>query len=156
MNVNLYEEIVQGTSEIFSSMLMIELDAGEVIYDSKPDISSNISSMIGLGGGIKGVVAVHCSENVAKNITGGFLGMEIETLDEDVKDAIGEIANMVAGNLKISFEKNGVDVQLAIPTSIIGDSFRISGFSKANCVTVPLIMNGDSFWIELKYIDKNS
>ena len=42
---------------------------------------------------------------VAKDITGTFLGMEVEELDDDVKDAIGEIANMVAGEFKKYFSR---------------------------------------------------
>ena len=37
--------------------------------------------------------------------SGTFLGMEVAELDDDVKDAIGEIANMIAGNLKIFFQE---------------------------------------------------
>lgn len=152
LEIDLYHEVIEGTSEVFSSMLMVELESGPPIYSNRVDIESNISSMIGLGNGIRGVVAVHCPEKTAKKITSGFLGMEIESLDDDVKDAIGEIANMVAGNLKISFAKADVDIQIAIPTTIIGESFRYAGFSRAICIAVPFTMDDEVFWIELKYI----
>ncbi len=152
IKLNLFEEIVEGTKEVFSTMLMVELEEGVPVYENNAVFSSNLTSMIGLGGGIRGMLAVHCPEIVAKNITSGFLGMNVEELDEDVMDAIGEIANMVAGALKTSFHKCEIDIQLAIPTVVIGSSFKTSGFSGAYCISVPFSMNGERFWIEMKYI----
>lgn len=151
--MNVGQDIITATTEIFSSMLMIELDADEPIEGSGGEIVSNITSMIGLGKDVRGMLAVHCPASVAQDITGSFLGMEVDEINEDVKDAIGEIANMVAGNMKIAFAEHGKDIEIAIPTTIVGKSFRTSGMSGANRVVVCFAMNGDQFMVELKYID---
>ncbi len=149
--MNVGQDIIDSTKEVFSTMLMIELEVVEVIEGRGGDIPANITSMIGLGKDIRGMLAVHCPAAVAKGITGTFLGMEVEEIGEDVKDAIGEIANMVAGNLKVSFAEAGKDIELAIPTTIIGESFRTSGMSGAQRVVVQFSMNDDLFMIELKF-----
>lgn len=146
------QAIIDGTTEVFSTMLMVELKVIETIEGRGGDIPANITSMVGLGKDIRGMLAVHCPSSVAKDITSTFLGMEVQEIDEDVKDAIGEIANMVAGNLKISFAADGKDIQIAIPTNVIGESFRTSGMSGANRVVVHFTMNDALFMIELKYI----
>lgn len=153
--MNVGQAIVDGTTELFSTMLMVELDIVEIIEGRGGDIPANITSMIGLGKDIRGMLSVHCPGRVAKDITGTFLGMEIEELDEDVKDAIGEIANMVAGNLKTAFAENNLDIELAIPTTIVGESFRTSGMFGAKRIVVQFRMNGGLFLIELKYILSN-
>ena len=149
---NISEEIMKGTKDVFSTMLMVELECDFDGDSSKCDIQSNLTSMIGLGGGIRGMLAVHCPAVVAKAITSSFLGMDVEELDEDVKDAIGEIANMVAGNLKISYATADIQIELAIPTSIVGESFTISGIADAERVVLPLTMPEGTFWIELLYV----
>ncbi len=154
--MNVGQAIIDGTKEVFSTMLMVELEVVETIEGRGGDIPANITSMIGLGKDIRGMLAVHCPASVAKDITGTFLDMEVLELDEDVKDAIGEIANMVAGNLKISFAKAGKDIELAIPTTVIGESFRTSGMFGANRVVVQFSMNDGLFMIELKYIYSNT
>jgi chemotaxis protein CheX len=154
--MNVGQAIIDATTEVFSTMLMVELEVGKTIEGRGGDIPANITSMIGLGKDIRGMLAVHCPGVVAKNITGSFLGMEITELDADVKDAIGEIANMVAGNLKISFQEDGTDIELAIPTTVVGESFRTSGMFGANRVVVHFSMNDEVFMIELKYINSNS
>ena len=145
-------EIMAGCKDVFSTMLMVELESEDVVLDKKVDISSNITSMIGLGGGLKGLLAVHCPTAVATEITSSFLGMDVEEIDDDVKDAIGEIANMVAGNLKISFANVDVNAELAIPTTIVGDSFYVSGIADATRVVVPFRMGANRFWVELMYV----
>ncbi len=150
----MYSEIVEGTKDVFSTMLMIDLQEGEPVLNE--EINSNLSSILGLGGDIKGMLGVHCPEKTAKKITGELLGMEIESLDEDVNDAIGEIANMIAGNLKISFEKIGINTLLAIPTTVTGESYKTSRQQQAYCLTVPFSFSDNDLWIELKYIVINS
>jgi chemotaxis protein CheX len=145
-------EIINGTKDVFSTMLMLDIEGRDLSGKPKSTIQSNLTSMIGLGGGIRGMLAVHCPAAVAKSITGSFLGMDVDEIDEDVKDAIGEIANMVAGNLKVSYADAGLNIELAIPTSVIGDSFKICGLSGAKRHNVSFQMESGTFWIELLYV----
>ncbi len=145
-------EITAATQDVFSTMIMMELEAGTPLEGRGKGFATHISSLIGLGGQIRGMLAVHCPENVAKSITSGFLGMEVEELDEDVKDAIGEVANMVAGNLKAFFTGQGIDIALAIPTSVIGKSYRTGGIAGATRIVVPFSNEAGTFWIEFLYV----
>lgn len=151
--MDLGQAIIDGTEEVFTTMLMIELDTGTPIEGAGGDVESNITSMLGLGKDIKGMLAIHCPDIVAKDITGTFLGVEVEELDEDVKDAVGEIANMVAGSLKTYFQDHDKNIELAIPTTVVGKSYRTAGMSGARRVAVPFAMNGTTFLVELKYVD---
>lgn len=150
--LNLGNEIIAGTQDVFSTMLMVELESKAVIDNGKCEIKSNLTSMIGLGGGIRGLLAVHCPGSVAKAITGSFLGMDVADLNDDVMDAIGEIANMVAGNIKVSCAKININVELAIPTTIVGESFHVSGIADADRIIVPFKMIDEIFWVELMYV----
>lgn len=151
-DLDLAQEIISATQEVFSAMLMMDITGEDISIRGRSAIQSNITSMIGLGGGVRGMLAVHCPAEVAKAITGAFLGMDVEELDDDVKDAIGEIANMVAGNLKIAYANSGVNVELAIPTSVIGRSFRLSGIGGSIRHYVAFHLDSGPFWVELMYV----
>jgi chemotaxis protein CheX len=154
-DLKLEEEIIAATKDVFSTMVMMELEDNKPLVGKGGEIVSNISSMLGLGGDIRGVLAVHSPADVARGITAAFLGMEVEELNDDVKDAMGEITNMIAGNLKIHFGTFGFDVRLAIPTSIIGESYRTSGLFGASRIAVTFMSADGPFWVELKYILNN-
>jgi chemotaxis protein CheX len=146
------QDIIAATTDVFSTMLAMDLGVGEVVEGDGGEVASNITAMLGLGGDIRGMLAVHCPAVVAMAITSGFLGMDVEELDEDVKDAIGEIANMIAGNMKIAFAGYNLRIELAIPTSIVGQSYRVGGMLGARRVAVPFAMEQGQLLVELKYI----
>ena len=146
------QDIIGATTDVFSTMLTMDLVVGDPVEGAGGEILSNITSMLGLGGDIRGMLAVHCPAAVAMAITSGFLGMDVDELDEDVQDAIGEIANMVAGNLKVAFAGYDLKLELAIPSSIVGESYRVGGMLGARRVAVPFAMESGQFLVELKYI----
>lgn len=150
--MNIGQDIIGATTDIFSTMLMMDLGVGNPVEGKGGEVASNITAMLGLGGDIRGMLSVHCPEAVAVAITSGFLGMDVDGLNEDVKDAIGEIANMIAGNLKIAFAGYDLKIELAIPTSIIGESYRVGGMVGARRVAVPFTMDNGQFLVELKYV----
>jgi chemotaxis protein CheX len=135
--------------EVFASMVFIDI-APETVDSGEVD--ADLSSMIGLAGDLKGTLAIKCPADVAMAITGAMLGMEVSELAEDVKDAIGEIANMIAGGLKESLAGCGKKIELAIPTTAIGKSIRTSGLSTASLVQVPFRVPQGSFSVELRYV----
>lgn len=147
---NLVAEIVKATQEIFSTMIMIDVEKKVMEYGA--EVESNISTMIGLGRDIRGLLVIHFPKEVAVSITSSFLGMTVEEPDEDVKDAVGEIANMMAGNLKIFFADNSIQTELAIPTAVIGKSYRTGGLTGAENVIVPFSCEPGDFLVELKYV----
>jgi chemotaxis protein CheX len=110
------------------------------------------SMIIGLAGDLKGILAIQCPGVVAMGITGAMLGMEVTELGEDAKDAIGEIANMVAGGLKAALAPSGRKIELAIPTTIIGTSIRTSGLSGATRIMIPFFSPIGRFGVELRYV----
>ncbi len=149
-NTNLMAEITKATQEIFSTMIMMNVEAKDM--ENGAEVKSNISTMIGLGGDIRGLLVIHFPKEVAVSITSSFLGMTVEALDEDVKDAVGEIANMMAGNLKIFFADNSIQTELAIPTAVIGKSYRTGGLTGAENIMVLFSCEPGVFLVELKYI----
>jgi len=144
--------LVNTIQEVFSTMVMMEVQAGTVVEGRGETMASNVTGMVGLAGDLRGMLAVHCPEDAAKAITGAMLGMEVEELGEDVKDAVGEIANMVAGGLKSGLGSNGRTTELAIPTTVIGESFRMSGMLGANRIYIPFSGENCGFAVEFKYV----
>lgn len=59
------------------------------------------TACVSLGGGFEGAVTLQCSERLAQRIAGAMLATPPEELtDEAAQDAFGELAHVVAGNIK--------------------------------------------------------
>ncbi|MDD2468775.1 MAG: chemotaxis protein CheX [Desulfobulbus sp.] len=150
--MDLEKFLVDATLEVFASMIFIEIEAQTANDEPVAAFSPNITSLIGLAGDLKGILAIHCPENVALDITSAMLGMEVAELGEDAKDAIGEITNMVAGGLKVAIADKEKKIALAIPTTVIGHSIRTAGLSGATRLMIPFTCPTGRFGIEFRYI----
>lgn len=142
--------IIESTQEIFSSMIMLEVTAGKPYKRNKSVLTGSISGIIGLAGTIKGLLAIHLPNQVALDVTTAFLGMDVEEIDEDVRDAIGELANMLGGNLKTALDPKGSDVKLSMPSTIYGEEYSIDCIAEANEIVIPFELDGNTFLVELQ------
>ncbi len=149
--VNYAAQIAAATLDIFETMIPMEVTSGEPMVGEKIEISAYLTSMLGLSGDFAGMLNIHCPSDIACLITGAMLGMEVDEVDEDVKDALGEVANMVAGGLKISLADSQIDVELAIPSVIAGKSYTITAPEGTQKVVVPFETPSGPFWVELKF-----
>ncbi len=145
------QKIKQATEEIFSTMIFLDLKPGEPLAQGKEDLGCHVSAMIGLSGDFNALIGIHCPEQVGLAIGGSMLGMELQTIDDDIKDALGEIANMLAGSLKEAFASENIDLMLAIPTTISGNSYKVSAPSGSNRILLPFDLEAGRFYIDLKY-----
>jgi chemotaxis protein CheX len=54
-----------------------------------------------------------------------MLGMEVEEGSDDMKDAVGEMLNMVVGNAKTRYSSENNTFKVSVPTTIIGEDYTI-------------------------------
>ncbi len=144
-------KITVATEEIFSTMIFLDLSSGEPVVQGKEDLGCHVSAMIGLSGDFNAMLGIHCPAQVGMAIGGAMLGMELEEVGEDTRDALGEIANMLAGGLKEAFAHENTDLCLAIPTTISGTSYKISAPTGSNRILIPFDIEAGRFYIDLKY-----
>lgn len=149
--MDIAEKIIDSTIEIFETMIFMEISTEGCMAEGKESIFSYFSAMIGLSGDLMAMVTIHCSAYIAMDIAGAMLDTEFDEIDADVKDALSEVANMVAGGLKSRFLDEGVETFLAIPTTIMGKSYSISSPKKSNRVIVPFDLVQGPFYVEIKY-----
>lgn len=144
------QHIIESTQEIFSSMVMLEVAPGEPFVRIDEKLTNSISGIVGLAGTTKGMLAIHMSNDAALAVTTAFLGMEVSEIDEDVRDAIGELANMLAGSLKSVLDPGGGDIKLSMPSAVYGEEYSIDCLAQAQAATVPFSFDGMNFMVELQ------
>ncbi len=142
--------VIDATKEVFSTMVMMDLEESYPLEDSVTHFHCSISGMVGLAGSYTGILAVHCPQSFAMKITSNMLGMDVDEMGEDVNDALGEIANMLGGYVKMVLSKGGMDINLSIPTIISGEEYSINSMAESDCVVVPFTFEDQKFLVSLK------
>ncbi|WP_028585467.1 chemotaxis protein CheX [Desulfogranum mediterraneum] len=137
VNTELAPRLTESTLEIFTGMVMMEIEPLEETAAALGVLHNSITGMVGLAGTHKGLLAVHLPEAVALAVTGSFLGMEVAEINEDVQDAIGEIANMLGGDLKMILSDKGKDIQLSLPSTISGETYTFASSADIDHLVLP-------------------
>lgn len=124
--------VTKSVAEVFDSMLSMQVEAVE----SDANIllqGDRIAGSVGFGGAVAGMICIQITEEFSKKVTAAMLGIGEDEVDgnDDVSDAIGEIANMIAGNVKAYFSTPQAPCSLSVPSIIRGNKFEVEAVSSA-------------------------
>ncbi len=129
---NIVEDIVNCTNEVFSTMIPMEIKTDGSFYQKEDMIATDVISLVSFTGEHSGIIAVFGSKEIALKITSNMLGIEVSSIDQDVKDAMGELTNMIAGTVKNKVSETFGAMHLSVPIVIAGADLSISSSSKDN------------------------
>ncbi|HEU5474238.1 MAG TPA: chemotaxis protein CheX [Actinophytocola sp.] len=79
------------------------LDGGNelVIHSGQSDDTSELSASVGIVGAYEGHVVVSCSQEASRDVASALFAMPSEEVtDDEIGDALGELANVLGGNVK--------------------------------------------------------
>ncbi len=127
--------VTSAVTKVFSTMLSYSVNSSPSASlpnaGSGSGSSMHVAGGVGFGGDVTGVVYVVVAAGFAREITCRLLGIgdsEIES-ESMVNDAIGELANMVVGQIKSQLCDRGMPCVLTIPSIVRGSNFSLEGCS---------------------------
>jgi chemotaxis protein CheX len=139
-----------ATTEVFSTMFGMEIaPMPEHLDQTPPMISDGVMALVGFAGTYTGAGVVTCDAKFAIQICNRFLMSEETSVNEDVLDAMGELANMAVGNFKTMIENDLGPIGLSIPTVIYGRNFTSRSVGSNDWVVVPFEYDGDVLEIRI-------
>ncbi len=91
------EQIAQIATDVFRSMLRIDVD----VCDGPLPSTGDVTATVRFEGSWNGALLIQCSWDQAFEFASRLMPIDRPTsFDEDTRDALGEVANMIGGNLK--------------------------------------------------------
>ncbi len=138
--------LIAALKDIFANML------GERIgrVQGRTTEHPHVSALVGFAGKFSGVVTLHFSETAACKVATGLLGISLNELDETVRDAIAELANMVAGGFKKALSPDKELFKVSIPSVIQGLQYNTRGSTNSEQIWVGA--GTDSYQFDLQLI----
>jgi CheY-specific phosphatase CheX len=117
---------INSTRSVFHTMLSMEVSPAEA-NPSMELSGSKIVGCVSFTGDAIGNICVHVSRQFGRIMTAAMLGMEVDEVedDEEIIDVIGEISNMVGGDMKSKLCDAGFPCVLSIPNVTSGSDFKI-------------------------------
>ncbi len=135
-------ELTRIVRDVFETMMGLEVAAGGAPWF--PD-SHRLTAAVQLSGLWSGAVLVECDRRLACRLAAAFLSMpEPAEVDDMVRDVVGELANMIGGNLKCALSDG---IQLSTPVVVDGSSQLLRVCGAEVCQRLTLECEGRLLWV---------
>jgi chemotaxis protein CheX len=136
-------EIEQITQSIWGSLFELPLSAdGSGFVSSEPAVTACVLIV----GAWHGAVMLQCPLSLASTLADQMFQSGSEPTLDEVRDALGELTNMLGGNLKAVLPGPS---QISLPTVAVGSDYDV-GVPDAKVVTrVPFVCDGEPLLVTL-------
>ena len=162
-------DITSSTKTLFETMIMLDIKHDNAFLEDDTHIKTDVIGMVSFTGKYHGVIALFCSKRFALKVASTMLMTELTDFTNDVKDAVGEVSNMIAGNVKTKLTAQYGDMSLSIPIVIAGEGLSITAvdnhpvvadttlscFSRDPWLMTPFISDGEKFNVGLLLKESN-
>ena len=149
MDEKLITPFLESTLYVLQTIAGIEAEKGKPYLKKDNVARGDMSGVIGLTGDMNGILSVTFTEKCILHIVSGMLGKEMKEVNEEICDAVGEIANMISGQARKKLAEQGTNLAAAIPSVIMGKNHKISHLTKQPITALPFSTAGGAFTVEI-------
>ena len=137
MNVAYINPFIESTAR--SLDMMAGIQAEKIGLSVKEDLITtyDITSIIGMTGETSGSIIISFPATLACKIASNMLMEDIHEMNQAVQDAIGEIGNIVVGDARRLLIQEGFQLNISIPTVVMGKGHLISRSGDVPCIAIP-------------------
>jgi chemotaxis protein CheX len=133
--------------EVFGSMVRRPLTARPP--DAPRTYPRDVAGTVAFDGSLTGYVFVVTSRQAARTITASLLETEPGPVDGQLKDAMGEVANMVTGSLRTRMAKPGDAWATKTPVTAVGHDLRVEPSAGARHIAQSYLIGNEVLDIHL-------
>lgn len=138
------DDVSKIVESVFETMMNISVSRGDA---SGQPVGDRVTASVFLEGDWNGAVSLECNRTQAYLFAGAFLAMDPpDAMDDDVRDVLGELANIVGGNIKSVI---AAETRLSMPSVVEGNDYvlRVCGCEAGD--RIPFSFAGGLFWVTI-------
>ena len=149
MDVKLINPFIDATMNVLETMATTKPRPGEPYLKKDRVARGEVSGVIGLTGEVSGTLSVSFTETSILSVVSNMFGEEMKEVNEEIKDAVGEITNIISGQARQKLEESGRSLKAAIPTVITGKNHTITHITPYPVFAVDFNTDNGGFTIEV-------
>ena len=155
MDVRFINPFIAATKTVFKTMVATEINIGRPsVIPANGEQTADVSAVIGMSGDAVGSVVLSLPMQTACNLGSKFAGVTLTQDHPDFSDALGELANMVAGQAKSRFD--GLNVSISLPSVIIGRKHVVSQSKAKPRLALPCSCDLGQFTVEVVLVTEKA
>ena len=119
--IDIKAKVSDSVIEVFDTMLSMSIEPLDEVPKERPT-SERIVGSVNFAGEVMGLITIDVSRQFSQVMTASMLDVEVDEIEgpDPVKDLLGEISNIVGGNLKSAFLDAGYDCSISTPSITAG------------------------------------
>jgi chemotaxis protein CheX len=145
----LAQDITQAVANAMRETFGIEIIPGPYeIGEGMVSLVGDVSGVIGMAQShLEGTLTLCLTFETVRDILPQVVGKSVSITHEMAVDAVGEITNMIFGQLKAKLGQRGYQLKLGIPCVVTGKGHFVSQFHRGKYMIVPFNLDGQLFQV---------
>lgn len=149
MKAELINPFLEATVSVLKTMASINPVPGKPYIKKGISATGDVSGIVGITGDTEGSICITFSRECILLIISQMLGENQLEINDEVKDAVGELTNMISGDSRRRLEEMGHHFLGAIPSVISGHGHEIKHITKGPILSIPFNTQAGSFTVEV-------
>ncbi len=151
MKVEYAKPFIKAVTDVLSMMAMITPKAGKPYVKKGNTANGDVTGLVGITGELNGSISITFTKSCAVAIVKNMLGDELQDVVQDVRDAVGEITNMISGQARAGLSEQGLNFSGATPSVIMGDNHTIAHVASTPVMAIPFSSEVGDFTVEFSF-----
>jgi len=149
LSETLAKDVIAAVTKSLHETFGVEVTAGTPEYgDGMVSLVGDISGIIGMvQNQLEGTLMLCVTFETVRDILPQVVGKSVAITHEMAVDAVGELTNMIFGQVKSELNQRGHQVKLGIPCVVTGKGHFVSQFHRGKYMIVPFHLDGQLFQV---------
>lgn len=146
---SVFEHLKESTGMVIESMTGVMPSSGKIIPSDKNTLVGYVSGNVGITGEMKISITISFSQTAITKIYKAVFPDEAEDVSVfQMGDLVGEITNMINGNMRRYLSEEDMKFDSSIPTVVVG-SQQIYHPQGTIAKVIPFDLDGDFIYLEV-------
>ncbi len=149
MDADVINIILNATKNVLETMALIKPKFTEAYLKEDNIARGDVTGVVGLTGDSTGTISLTFDKGSILKIYSNMFGEELDEINRDVADSVGELTNIISGQARKKLEAAGKKFHGAIPTMITGENHQIIHIGNGPKMAFPFTIDEGGFVVEV-------
>lgn len=149
MDADLVNPFIEATINTLATTASVSVRMQRPFHKAEGPALGDVTGVLRLSGDSSGSVTISFSESCILAVVSTMFGEAMTELNDEIRDAVGEIANMVAGQVTTKLGEGGKTVKVEMKDVVMGRPHRVTHEVTGPVVAIPFETPDGPFTIEV-------
>lgn len=150
MDVKFINPFLNAAVNVLKVMAFTDARPSKPYLKNERRARGDVTGITGISGDAEGSLSITFSAECIMGLMSNMFGDQIDEINQEVEDAVGEITNMICGDARRQLSENGgYKLSATIPTVISGTNHTVKHISEGPFLAIPFETDAGPFTVEV-------